>query len=190
MFAAIWNGAIWAVMGTMIAHGQASQLPFLSVHFAMGLVIAFLAAAGLLNRSRLVLDGRGLAVTRGPVWRSGAVRERIADIEQFAVVEQSGLKAYWTRGSLLRGSSYGVSVLTRDGRSLGTHLSFVDRGQAEYAAGRMTQMLEDVRAAGTDGSPYRGVRVEASDPGAEGEAAEGPEETGDTARARRGATAR
>jgi hypothetical protein len=190
VFAAVWNVVIWVVIGTMIAHGHASQLPFLSVHFAMGLVIAFLAAAALLNRSRMVLDGRQLTVTRGPVWRSGAVRERTADIERLAVVEQSGSKAYWTRGSLMRGSSYGVSVLTRDGRSLGTHLSFEDRGQAEYAAGRMTQMLDDVRAAGTDGSPYRGVRVEASDQGAEGEAAEVAEETGETASARRGATAR
>jgi len=54
----------------------------------------------------------------------------------------------------------------------------------------MKQMLEDVRAAGTDGSPYRGPRVEASVPGAETDVAEDPEETGETPSARPGATAR
>jgi hypothetical protein len=44
-----------------------------------------------------------------------------------------------------------------NGGSRTTPLAFCERTHAEYAAARLTQILEDVRAAGAGGTPYRGA---------------------------------
>jgi len=145
----------------MLLSGHFAPVAFMSLHMAAGLFIAYLAAVNLFNDTRVVVDAGGLSVCRGPVPQPGQVSERLADIQDFAVVERGGgsPQAWGGLGAQRRGG-FGVSARTRDGRAISLRLSFPDRAQAEYAAARLGQMVDDVRALAAEGAPYRGVRVD------------------------------
>jgi hypothetical protein len=166
LFAAFWNAFLAFFLFLAFGAGRGSHGPppiFLSLHFAAGIFLAYSAVVALLNRTRITLDRDRLQIVRGPVPQRGNVHESTGEIERFAVEEEAmkprsmwnGDGSTWTRGS-----RFVVSIRTRDGRSRKTPLGFVDRGHAEYAAGRLAQLLEDIRAAGEGDTPYRGARVE------------------------------
>jgi hypothetical protein len=155
LVAAFWNIVVWGIAITALLHGQAVVLPFMTLHLLAGLVLAYLTAVGLLNTTRIVIDPKRFAVVKGPIPQRGGLEEQTADIERFGLVEEVRGARWGTMGV----SAFSISAQTRDGRACKLRVPFADRAQAEYAATRLTQVVQDVRASEREGTPYRGVRV-------------------------------
>jgi hypothetical protein len=153
IFATFWNAIMLAVVVGIIVSGNFVVLPFLSLHIGAGLLVAYIAACGLFNRTHARIDRSAFTFARRPIPQRGKVDEPMPAIERFDIAPPAPAK----RGSM----AHDLMLLTRDGRAVRVHFGFDDPAAATYAAGRLNQLLEQARKLDLD--PYRGVRVAADD---------------------------
>jgi hypothetical protein len=104
----------------------------------------YLALVGLNNHTRITLDRDRLQIVRAPIRERGGLLVATSDVEGF-VMEVLDMSEGYPRhvgaaGTLAR-HRYALRVQTRDGLSRKTHLTFRDREHAEYAVGRMAQLI-------------------------------------------------
>jgi hypothetical protein len=178
-FAVFWNGMVASFV--LARHGPPPI--FLGLHVAAGIYMAYSALVLLFNRTRVTLDRDRFRAIRGPIPQRGNVDQTTREIESFGVDEAAAKARFWTDpANWNRGALFEVTMHTRDARSCRTPLRFSDRSHAEYAAGRLAQMLEDVRTASDDATPYRGLRVEQGRDDGEGDTVESSDDSAQPAR--------
>jgi len=151
-FAVFWDGFLvfWYGAAASAKHAPLVMFLFPLLHVGAGVLITHSALCGLLNRMMVRLSGDVFEFRRGPIPQGGAVREPAMNI--------AGFEATQTRGAGVRSRgrqsqpTWGVHLLTRDRRSIPVKFGFLDPAHADYAAGRLSQMLEEAR----QGVTYRG----------------------------------
>jgi hypothetical protein len=166
--ALLWNGivvlGVCAGLTTSLSPSLDRALLLVTVFIAalflaVGGYVAYMALVLLFNRTQVTVNRDRLHVVRAPIREPGDVQEVTSEIECFAVGEEPGPTRSTKPGERSGahasiGTVFSVQVQDRRGTSRKTHLAFRDRAHAEYAADRLAQLVEDVRASAT---PYRGA---------------------------------
>jgi hypothetical protein len=153
VFAVFWDGFLvfWYAMAASSKHAPIVMMLFPLLHVAAGLLITHAALCGLINRATLRLGAEAFEFRRGPIPQGGAVREPTMNIAGFEAAMLQGGAMLRARGQASR-PTWGVHVLTRDGRAVPVKLGFQEQPHAAYAAARLSQMLADAQQRAT----YRG----------------------------------
>ena len=143
-FAGVWNTFLvfWYSVALLSHGGPAGiMLWFPLLHVGAGLYLTYVGLTKLLNKSRFSIDRERVRFRVGPLpQRGGRVDESIANVRGFDV---------WTQQSQTRNGgtslSYGVRMLTDDGRSISLPFDVSDSEQAEWVATRLNRALDEVR---------------------------------------------
>lgn len=154
-FALFWDGFLvfWYANVTSAKHVPLMAVLFPMLHVAVGAFVTYSALCGLFNRTYVRLGSDAFDFRRAPIPQRGAVTEPTMNIAGFEVARvRGGAMRMQSRGSSST-PTWGLHLLTRDGRSISLGFGFSDPSHAEFAASRLTQMLADVARGGTT---YRG----------------------------------
>jgi hypothetical protein len=150
-FALFWDGFLvfWYAIAASSKHPSLVMLLFPLLHVGAGLLITHAALCGLINRTTLRVGRDAFEFRRGPIPQGGAVREPTMNIAGFEVATlRGGAMQMRSRGQASR-PTWGVHLLTRDGRAVPVRLGFLDQAHASYAAARLSQMLGDAQQKAT-----------------------------------------
>jgi hypothetical protein len=153
-FAIFWDGFLvfWYSMAVSSKNPPLVMLLFPLLHVGAGLFITHAALCGLVNRTTVRLGAGVFEFRRGPIPQGGAVREPTLNIAGFETAKVSGGSMQMKSKGRTSRPTWGVHVLTRDGRAIPVRLGFQDQTHADYAATRLSQMLSDAQQRVT----YRG----------------------------------
>jgi hypothetical protein len=146
VFAGFWTALLLVLFAIAQPPTLALALLLLPL-FGLGCFVGYRASCAL-NGMVVVIDPEAVTAARGPVpERGGLVSEPTVNVVGF----KASANPVSTRGGHV--APWGLYLLTRDGRAVPLRVGLADSSHAQYAAARLTQMLD---LAKRKGAPYRG----------------------------------
>lgn len=145
-FALFWDGFL--VFWYSLALGGNKKAPLVMIlfpllHVGAGVFITYAAICGIFNRITIRVDPARFVFRAGPIPVRGNVDEPTSIVAGFEAT-----KIRSSRRGRTRGTSWGVHMLTRDGRSVPLRFGFSESSHAQYAAARLLQMVTEARQSG------------------------------------------
>jgi hypothetical protein len=153
----VLGGVVWDLSFGVVywnSHGLVAVLALLCV--ASGLLVGYVALAGIINRSRIVIDDGILSVQHGPLpwagdWRLAVTRIDQLFCQEYAPIPGSGNERRYT-----------VRVVTKDGRQMDLMSGLPGREQAIFVEQRIEEHLRiidvEVEGEADPGEPDRAAQ--------------------------------